>query len=198
MLAIRKKGHKYEWFGRQHTVWYVCKSQKDKTLRYCEAWADINVFLEYSQTEIMIMMQSLRHQPVWLNGQLSNPWGIPKKKNILPSSSPFLSLCSFLFSFCLPRPYPATYRGTCQLTQQSGIIKDTHCKPPTPLPSLLLLDLWPYLWSGWDEWREWNSRCPFDISSIKGGIVRASKCTTTALCISHTNLLRRRINSGQS
>lgn len=48
MLAIKKKGHKYEWFGRQHTVWYVCKSQKDKTLRYCEAWADINVFLEYS------------------------------------------------------------------------------------------------------------------------------------------------------
>lgn len=26
----------------------IWKAQKDKTLRYCEAWADINVFLEYS------------------------------------------------------------------------------------------------------------------------------------------------------
>lgn len=184
MLAIIKKGHKCEWFGRQHTVWYVCKSQKDKTLRYCEAWADINVFLEYS----------------WLNGQLSNPWGIPKKKNILPSSSPFLSLCSFFIFFLPPSPLPSDIQrnlptNTTDRDNKGHSLQTTNTPP---LPSLLQLDLWPYLWSGWDEWREWNSRCPFDISSIKGGIVQASKCTTTALCISHTNLLRRRINSGQS
>lgn len=158
------------------------------------------VLLDMNSVEIMIMMQSLMHQPVCLNSRLSNPWGIPQKKNILPSSSPFLSLCSFFIFFLPPSPLPSNIQrnlptNTTHWDNKGHSLQTTNT---TPLPSLLLLDLWPYLWSGWDEWREWNSRCPFDISSIKGGIVRASKCTTMALCISHTNLLHWRINSGQS
>lgn len=158
------------------------------------------VLLDMNSVEIMIMMQSLMHQPVCLNSRLSNPWGIPQKKNILPSSSPFLSLCSFFIFFLPPSPLPSNIQrnlptNTTHWDNKGHSLQTTKT---TPLPSLLLLDLWPYLWSGWDEWREWNSRCPFDISSIKGGIVRASKCTTMALCISHTNLLHWRINSGQS
>lgn len=34
----------------------------------------------------------------------------------------------------------------------------TPIPPPFhPAPPLLLVDLWPYVWRGWDKWKEWNS-----------------------------------------
>lgn len=43
-----------------------------------------------------------------------------------------------------------------------------HHHPPPFFPSLLLVDLWPYLWRGWDKWKERNAQWPSNLRSVRG------------------------------
>lgn len=93
-------------------------------------------------------------------------WAAWKKENTSPSARS--RSFSLLFSF-EGRTNTETLEGEGGGPRYTDTTvrenKGQHLPTPIPPPfhphhpphSLLLVDLWPYLWRGWDKWKEWNS-----------------------------------------
>lgn len=127
---------------------------------------------QWTYPEICSESQSVKHPPAKVNYPWSNAYQcihMPGQHGKRKTPLPWLALS--LTAAFEDRTNMGTqaqreggwggWEGGFTLTQQAGKIKDTACRPPShplTLLSLLLVDLWPHLWRGWDKWKEWNSR----------------------------------------
>lgn len=118
---------------------------------------------KWTYLEICTGSQSVEHPPAKVNYPWSGAYQCihmpgQRGKRKTPLGSPSFSLQPLKTE---PIQESSAVGWGASLTQQAGKIKDTACQPPShplTLLSLLLADLWPYLWRGWDKWKEWNSR----------------------------------------
>lgn len=70
------------------------------------------------------------------------------------------------------RTYERKLRTITTRRENKGHSLQNHQHPSSLsfFSSLLLADLWPHLWRGWDKWKDWNAHQTSNTRPVKGGV----------------------------